>query len=140
MNQHNNEIKPKLWLIQTTGMVTEISPGELKYKCPDWRMMRECLQQAETGGSRSWKIDIEHVTVWFEGRRCHMFVDEIGLQKGLPPNHKATRVYWNARLADKPATAVYVYNDLQVDPAETLMSRTGSVIVGPVLLWTGEME
>lgn len=37
--------------------------------------------------------DPEHVRVWHNGRYHDMFVDEIGIEKGLPENAKATAIY-----------------------------------------------
>ena len=49
--------------------------------------------------------DLEHVSVLFKGERADMFVDEIGLMKGLPRNDAATDIYRANTLARHPNTA-----------------------------------
>lgn len=42
---------------------------------------------------------LEHVTVLFNGKRADMFVDEMGIARGLPPNAAATEIYHAAAKA-----------------------------------------
>jgi len=44
----------------------------------------------------------EHVNVLYKGERRDMFVDEAGVQYGLPVNAEATDIYWAARLRREP--------------------------------------
>ncbi len=64
--------------------------------------------------------ELEHVTVWHEGAYTDMFVDEIGLLKGLPRNDKATAIYRASWLT---------HQDPDADP-ETL-----AFIAGPAVLF-----
>lgn len=48
--------------------------------------------------------DPEHVAVLYQGKRRDMFVDEIGLVKGLPRNNIATAIYRNNWLTRHPGT------------------------------------
>lgn len=93
---------------------------------------------------------IEHVTVYWHGRRCHMFVDEHGLEKRLKQNDKATRVYYNANLHRHAADGL-MYGDF-AQPAgvssDVLREQTREVIelfmngppvVGVAALWEGTL-
>jgi len=44
----------------------------------------------------------EHVTVFWNGKYCDMFVDEEGHPKGLEINMLATAIYWNNVLVHQP--------------------------------------
>jgi hypothetical protein len=48
--------------------------------------------------------DLEHVNVFHDGRYTDMFVDEIGMLKGLPRNEAATAIYRNNTLVHVPGT------------------------------------
>lgn len=47
--------------------------------------------------------DIEHVTVWHDDLYLDMFVDETGVEKGLPVNPIATSIYRANVLAHEPS-------------------------------------
>lgn len=67
---------------------------------------------------------VEHVTVLFRGERSDMFVDEQGIERGLPVNEKATAIYRAAWLSHSPDT-----------PPETLPSIYGLAIVFHRRVW-----
>jgi hypothetical protein len=133
----------KLWLIPITGAVKEIPAseyGKLRYGCPDLKWMRERLDKEPDIK----EIDmIEHVNVLFQNKHCHMFVDEMGLLVAQPFNVRASRIYWNATLA-RSVNKDLVYNDLMQDATydrnHTLAQLNLHPIMGPALLWTGDME
>jgi len=47
---------------------------------------------------------LEHVAVLHEGERRDMFVDENGIEKGLPLNPEATAIYRNNTMTQYPET------------------------------------
>jgi hypothetical protein len=113
----------------------------LQFGCPRFEHIRDSL---------GFKPDapLEHVSVLWQGKLAHMFVDEIGLMTGRELNPKATRVYWNNTLSRHGRKSL-LYNDLTADPAVNQIVDTAileglglfeAVIVGPALLWEGDME
>jgi hypothetical protein len=60
----------------------------------------------------------EHVAVLFNGKRAHMFVDEMGHHEGLPRNDAATAIYranWLAQHPDcDPETLPWIAGDAVV--------------------------
>ncbi|MGE4043411.1 MAG: hypothetical protein AB7F35_01065 [Acetobacteraceae bacterium] len=66
----------------------------------------------------------ERVAVLFNGKPADMFVDEIGMLKGLPRNREATAIYRANRLTKHPDT----------DP-ETLPAIYGTAIVFDQRVW-----
>lgn len=128
----------KLLLIPAIGPVVEIPAseyGELLYSCPCFNFMAQKLEVSH----------VEHVSVLFNNKHCHMFVDEVGLIRGLPVNPRATRIYYNNTFK-REGLATLVYEDLAANPQLPVGSHaqiTGlitNLIVGPALLWTGDME
>ena len=112
--------------------------GPLQFDAPPSRHLAQII-----GGD----CLIEHVNVLWQGRLCHMFVDDMGHRKSLPANPKATRIYWNAtwQHMGKPEM---MYSDLEASerlavPLEELESEVRSellsapTIVGIALLWEG---
>ena len=113
--------------------------GPLQFDAPPSRFIAQIIDENAL---------IEHVNVLWQGRHCHMFVDEVGHSKGLPANAKATRVYWNATWRQMGRAELF-YDDLEraahVDAvtfealphevrAEMLQMPT---IVGVAVLWEG---
>ena len=68
---------------------------------------------------------MEHVLVLLAGRPADMFVDEIGVLKGLPRNEKATLIYRANWMARHPA-----------DNPETLPEIAGPVVIFDEIVWT----
>ena len=66
---------------------------------------------------------VEHVTVHWNGRVAHMFVDEEGLVKGKRANLLASVIYWNNTL-QRTMGVLDTYEDL-------------SHIAGPAILYEG---
>lgn len=134
-----NEATNKLFLLPVNGQVEEIPStvyGELAFKCPRFEWMKERLGVQE----------IEHVNVLWQGKHCHMFVDEMGwMRREIPPiNNKATRIYYNNNFRRSNRQSL-IYKDFADNPVPqelhtVLVTLVGHTIVGPVLLWTGEME
>jgi hypothetical protein len=127
-------MKPKLYHIRTNEQVEEIPPedyGKLEYKCPSFSFMKERLGYSP----------IEHVTVLYQGKPAHMFVDEEFLLRDEEPefNAKATRLYQNASLERYTHTDLFTYNDVNEPPGDVFMEGL-NVILGDVMLWTGEIE
>lgn len=50
--------------------------------------------------------DLEHVSVLFQGERADMFVDEVGVNDGLPRNDLATDIYRANWISQHPANAL----------------------------------
>lgn len=86
---------------------------------------------------------VEHVSVHWQGRRHHMFVDENGHSKGLKANRRATRIYWNATFSRKHKDLIYSDlsqpTDVQVPDDPDFISGL-PLIVGVAVLWEGDME
>lgn len=82
---------------------------------PGYAALKAAVEPMLEGGR------MEHVTVLYEGRRADMFVDEIGIQKGLRRNEHATSIYRAA--------------SLRADPR--LMPEQLACIYGPAVLFTG---
>lgn len=124
----------KLHLIEVDGTVkTQEWAGELEFSCPPFHLMRPMIG---LGAYES----LEHVSVLWQGKRAHMFVDEEGLRKGLLRNERATRIYYNATLARRRSTN-WIYSDMAVDPKQQRIDEEpGFFIVGPALLWEGDMD
>jgi hypothetical protein len=134
--------KPQLFLINTDDTVVEILPseyGKLEFRCPAFNFIKKKINIHEDE-----HFLVEHVTVLYQDKPCHMFVDEEGHIRSdhkLKPNPKATRLYWNnsyKRLAMYPA----IYHDI-FNPA--VLTQNGCMrlehwIAGPAVLWTGDME
>lgn len=113
------------------AVASEDYAGPVEYRAPPFAEMRHRLR-CDT---------VEHVSVLWKGRPCHMFVDEDGRAKELPRNERATRVYYNATLRRRGETA-YLYDDLS-SPANRLprgFEDPGFYIVGAALLWEGDLE
>lgn len=95
-----------------------------------WQQVKAALDREF--GDNYW----EHVTILYNGRRCHMFVDENGRFKNLSINPKATLLYQNIinERHKKP-----VYNDVMIwEPPYHLDQNL--LIVGNALFWTGELQ
>lgn len=48
---------------------------------------------------------VEYVSVWYDGKPATLIVNEDGLTKGLPPNARATSIYWTATILGKTGVA-----------------------------------
>ena len=68
--------------------------------------------------------DMEHVAVLWDGRRCDMFVDEMGALKKLKRNDYATTIYRNNWLTQHPGT----------DP-ESMPAIYGTAILFADIVW-----
>jgi hypothetical protein len=113
--------------------------GPLEYKCVPFADLRKML------GMEGHDL-IEHVSVLWQGKPHHMFVDEEGRLRGKPLNPIATRIYWNATL-QRRGKADLIFDDLTANfllkPAQlrTLpVELADAYIVGPAILWEGDME
>lgn len=112
----------------------------LEFGCIPFAQMREMLGFPE--GTL-----LEHVNVLWRGKRAHMFVDEEGLLRNppLPFNQAATRVYWNATMQREGRTEM-IYDSFFENPnylgrLEDPCDREDlAPIVGPALLWEGDLE
>lgn len=107
----------------------------LEFSCIPFAQMLEMLGFSEG-------TPLEHVNVLWRGKRAHMFVDEEGLLRNPPLriNAKATRVYWNATWSDQAGKKYY---DLSAPPGnidELSFRLQLPPIVGPALLWEGDLE
>jgi hypothetical protein len=83
--------------------------------------------------------NVEHVSVLFNGKPAHMYVDEDGLSKTLPFNRKATRIYANLSLRN---SGLPTYDDLTKQPPRGVVciGPHTLAIVGRALLWTGRVS
>lgn len=129
----------KLHLIPVMEDVTTIDVPQthLEYGDENWEQMRKFIGEEF----------MEHVSVWFDGKPAHMFVDENGLAKALHMNPKGTRVYWNNTFRRETNMPELQYNDLTKTPFPPPPLKIinkwrleGFLIVGPAALWEGEME
>ena len=62
-----------------------------------WAKLKPLVQDVIGAGN-----DIEHVNVWHDSRYLDMFVDETGVEKELPLNEKATKIYRANTQAHEP--------------------------------------
>lgn len=107
--------------------------GPLEYGTPAWATFRQLIGLTEDDL-------IEHVSVLWKGKKAHMFVDEEGRAHGLPRNNKATRIYYNYTVS-RVGLPKQIYNDLSKDPLlDAPIEDLGFDIVGPAILWEGDME
>jgi len=81
---------------------------------------------------------IQDVSVLFQGREAHMFVDEDGLAKDLPINHRASRVYSNV-LLHRHGRATY--DDMNEEPSRAVVISHDRpiIIVGTAFLWAARL-
>ena len=126
--------------------------GPLQFDAPPARHLAQLMRPpgdeiaARSNGDA---VLVDHAVVLWQGRTCHMFVDNRGHAKSLPANAKATRIYWNATWRQMNRPELF-YDDLErpshIDPvtfealpheirAEMLQLST---VVGVALLWEGE--
>jgi hypothetical protein len=130
--------EPKLFLLQTNEPPKEIPESEygaLSYGGPSFDYMRKGI-----GADM-----IEHLTVWYQDQRAHLFFDEEGLLKDpkQPVNARATALHANSILKRSGKRGEQVsYNDLNAAPPDPLVLYValGVLIVGTAYLWTGEIE
>lgn len=98
--------------ISTTMLI--MRPGELVRatsvqleRVPDFDKVRAAVMPELPGAA-----NMEHVYVLYYNEQRDMFVDEMGLWKGLPRNEEATTIYRAAWLArnpgDDPETLSYI--------------------------------
>lgn len=80
-------------------------------------IVRPAIASLTGDGPMSWD---EHVTVFYDGERRDMFVDEHGIAKGLPRNDEATKIYRNNWLTQHP----------NVDPESLDFIRGDAVLFG----------
>lgn len=118
------------------AVVTEDYQGPLECGAPPWQYMAKLI------GANP----IEHVSVLWLGRRCHMWVDEHGHAKAAPINIIASRIYFNATL-QRLEKDEYIFDDFDQPPIldtivirEILTDMGGAVIVGDAVLWEGGLE
>lgn len=105
------------FLILRPGLVPARGSAPLPVE-PSYQDIKALVEPYLDGGR------MEHVAVLHNGRRSDMFVDEIGIQKGLPRNERATAIYRAATLAREP----------QLDP-EHLSCIYGPAVVFDRLVW-----
>lgn len=106
--------------------------GTLEFGTPAWSFMRQLVEIKENES-------LEHVSVLWQGKQAHMFVDEEGRLHNKPRNEKATRIYYNNKVffTDKNK----IYDDLSKDPkTDRIEELEGFDIVGTAVLWEGDME
>lgn len=123
---------PLLHLINVDGSSTSKEySGELEYLAPSFKEMYKILNCST----------IEHVDVLFKGRPCHMFVDEDGRAHGLTRNELATRIYYNATF-EREGKLALITDRLEVPEGRLRagVETPGFDIVGPALLWEGDLE
>lgn len=122
---------PRIYIIHhdLSVPVDPIEVDNTLYYDKQWQLVQEQIAKHVDG---HW----EHVNVLFEGRHCHMFVDEVGILKGLPINPKATVIYYNNVNKRKGRPT---YDDLSVwqPPYDVNIAQP---IAGPAILWTGELQ
>jgi hypothetical protein len=111
--------------------------GPLEYACIPFRDLKARLAASDPVHAG---CDIEHVSVWWNGRVAHMFVDEAGRYKPTKRNDRATRIYYNMTLKHERRDNL-IYTDLSADPQPlTMFEEPGFDIMGTALLWEGGME
>lgn len=86
---------------------------------PDYFQLKAIIQPII--GERN---DFERVNVLHEGEHTDMFVDENGQLKGLPLNVRATAIYRNNWLTQRPGT-----------PAESLPTIVGTAVLFSRRVW-----
>jgi hypothetical protein len=123
-----------LHVIKPDGTVmSAVWEGKLQYGTPPFAKMYPLIGCDQ----------IEHVSVLFQGRRMHMFVDENGWishpQKRF--NWKASAIYANWRFYNEGFTH-FVYSDFSAEPlaCEDCYVRNQLCIAGTALLWEGDMK
>lgn len=110
----------KYYIIRPSG---EVIITELE-KQPELKAL-----QQEVGGY------IEYLSVEFQGKRAHAYVNENGKHMRLPANAKATAVWHNDIQPGNPDA----YNDLTQDPINHISPWTDKVL-GTMVIWTGPIE
>lgn len=70
--------------------------------------------------------NLEHVNVFWDGRYCDMFVDEMGAVKSLPHNERATTIYRNNMMVHARGRI----------PIEDMASVHGDVVLFAERVWT----
>jgi hypothetical protein len=108
--------------------------GRLEYKCPPFKVIRDLI-----AGEPAPELTVEHVSVLWQGKHCHMFVDEDGRAKGLPRNDKASRIYYNYTWEREHKTR-FIYDNLHKPGLVIGDESPGFDIVGTAVLWEGDME
>lgn len=122
----------------------EVPEDQIAYKCPKFDWMKQFIFKKGEDGY------VEHVSVYYNGKHCHMFVDENGRNTGATINWRATSIYHNGSRKAGGAKEDQLYGDV-TKPASPILGPTagtfgikmlqsGYYIVGPALLWTGDME
>lgn len=83
---------------------------------------------------------LEHVSVLFDGKPAHLFVDEDGSTKELPVNERASAIYANVL---RSRYGLPTYDDMTKTPPSHVktMLEFGRpiVILGRAVLWTGNL-
>lgn len=127
-----------LHTIIPTGIVTsEEYTGPLEYAAPPFATLRKMI----SGPNEAVRTTIEHVNVLWKGKHAHMFVDEDGLAKCLPLNHKASRIYGNNMVSrERGAKSPLIYNDLQKPAFDYRFDFDTFHVVGVAVLWEGDIE
>lgn len=83
-------MKCKMYVIPITGEPI-ISEVEFKENVPTIRELRALVGPEIP--SLNDPHAAERVNVWFGEKYTDMFVDEVGIEKGLPRNERATEIY-----------------------------------------------
>lgn len=82
---------------------------------------------------------VEHVTVLYQGKRAHLFVDDEGALKGATPNKRASALYANATRSRGGERPELLYRDIlkEPQPRDFLRDEKGqiAVISGTALFW-----
>ncbi len=108
---------------------------EEKDNPPERRELEELPDMGELQGLLNGAM-IEHVTVYFDGRRAHMFVDDSSAMKANPRiNGRATAIYHNATRARAGHPGVLLYRKIDRFPLERDFIKDMPPICGIALLW-----
>lgn len=86
------------YLVFRPGMEPSTGTMLLPHK-PSYHELRVAVEPFLEGGR------MEHVAVLYQNQHADMFVDEIGIQKGLARNDRATDIYRAAAMRRDPRLA-----------------------------------
>lgn len=88
----------------------------------------------------------EHVSILLDGQRAHLFVDDNGRAFNLEPNVRASIMYANnslKKIGRQPYSLEHLLSEEKKlaswDDIQFILDNS-LIIVGPALLWTGELS
>jgi hypothetical protein len=112
--------------------------GRLDHACVPFAELKRRLTAADPIHKGCF---IEHVNVYWNGGRAHMFVDEDVTFKEVRRNERATRIYYNASL-QRLGRDDLLFTELAAEPHPLPIGieQPGFNIAGVALLWEGDME